>query len=153
MERRIVYYHHPVFRLLQSWVLLAIGVLLGAALVPGIRYDGAGTLFLVVLLLSFLNAFLKPLLLLFTLPFIMLTMGLGILLINAVLFLVAGRLVPGFEVAGFGSAFLGALVISVVGLLINALLPLELSYRDTIRRGKRGRKSRNGKNDDDVIDI
>lgn len=151
MEQQTPTFRHPVVRLFQSWALLAVGVLIGAAVVPGISYDSAGTLILVVVLLSLLNAFLKPLLLLFTLPFIMLTMGLGILLINAVLFLLAGQLVPGFEVAGFWAAFFGALIISFVGFLLNVLLPIETSYRATIRRNRR--TGGTGRKDDDVIDI
>ncbi len=147
MKRKTTMIQHPAFRLIQSWLFLAAGVLLGAAIVPGIAYDTVGTLVLVVVLLSLLNAFLKPLLMLFALPFIVLTMGLGILLINAVLFLMAGQLVPGFDVSGFGAAFLGALIISVVGALVNLLLPLELSYRTTMRGRRRKPK------DDDVIDI
>lgn len=154
MVRQTVWIHHPVFRLLQTWALLALGVLIGAAVVPGIRYESFGTLILVVVLLSLLNAFLKPLLMLFALPFIMLTLGLGILLINAVLFLIAGQLVPGFEVAGFGAAFLGALIISGVGFLINVLLPVEVSYRATVRGKRPGRRGpKSGKNGDDFIDI
>lgn len=157
MARQTLWIHHPAFRLLQSWALLAIGVLIGAAVVPGISYESFGTLVLVVVLLSLFNAFLKPLLMLFALPFIMLTMGLGILLINALLFLVAGQLVPGFDVAGFGAAFVGALIISGVGFLINVLLPVEVSYRATTRRKGPGppppRNGKSGKKDDDVIDI
>ncbi len=143
--------YHPALRILQSWVVLAVGILIAAALVPGIRFETGGTLLLVVVLLSLLNAFLKPLLMLFALPFIMLTLGLGILLINAVLFLIAGRLVPGFDVDGFGSAFLGALIISGITFFVSLLLPLEMSYRATLRKSRATR--RKPKNDDDVIDI
>src|SRR5258708_35362027 len=94
--------------LLVRWAVLALGVVLSTVLVPGISYDTGLTLFLVVVLLSFFNTVLKPLLLLFTLPFIVLTLGIGIWLINAVLFYFVGRLVAGFHVAGFGSAPFGA---------------------------------------------
>lgn len=108
--------------LLLRWLVLALGVLLSAKLVPGISYDSGSSLVVVVLLLSLCNVVLKPLLLLFTLPFIVLTMGLGIWLINAVLFYFVGRLVEGFHVAGFGSALLGALIVSVTGMIINRLM-------------------------------
>jgi len=72
--------------------------------------------------LSFFNAVLKPLLLLFTLPFIVLSLGIGIWIINAILFYFVGRLVDGFYVAGFGSALLGALIVSLTNLLMNRLL-------------------------------
>jgi putative membrane protein len=108
--------------LLLRWLVLALGVLLAERLLPGIRCDSGLTLVVVVLLLSFFNVVLKPLLLLFTLPFIILSMGLGIWLINAVLFYAVGKLVDGFHVAGFGSALLGALIVSVTNIIINRLL-------------------------------
>jgi putative membrane protein len=130
--------------LLLRWLVLALGVLLAERLLPGIRCDNGVTLVVVVLLLSFFNVVLKPLLLLFTLPFILLSMGLGIWLINAVLFYAVGRLVEGFHVAGFGSALLGALIVSVTNLIINRLLtPPPKPPRPPSARGKGG----------DVIDI
>ena len=108
--------------LLVRWAALALGVVLSTVLVPGISYDTSLTLFIVVVLLSFFNAVLKPLLMLFTLPFIVLTLGLGIWLINALLFYFVGRLVEGFHVAGFGSALFGALIVSVANLVMNRVL-------------------------------
>ncbi|MEI7673207.1 MAG: phage holin family protein, partial [Deltaproteobacteria bacterium] len=90
--------------------------------VPGISYDTGGTLAAVVLVLSFFNAVLKPLLLFFTLPFIVLSLGIGVWIINALLFYFVGRLVDGFYVAGFGSALLGAFIVSMTNLLMNRLL-------------------------------
>jgi putative membrane protein len=113
---------HPVVNLLLRWSILALGVALAAKIVPGISYTDGFTLFWVVVLLSFFNAILKPLLVLFTLPFIVLTMGVGMLVINALLFLWVGRLVEGFRVAGFWSALLGALIVSVTNIAVNALL-------------------------------
>ena len=111
----------PLLQLIVRWAVLALGVMLATKLVPGIRCDDGPTLIVVVLLLSFFNAILKPLLVLFTLPFILLTMGLGMIVINALLFLFVSRLVEGFYVAGFGSAILGALIVSVTNLILNRL--------------------------------
>ena len=108
--------------LLVRWLVLALGVVLSATLVPGIAYDSGTTLLVVVLILSFFNAVLKPLLVLFTLPFIVISLGLGVWLINALIFYVTGRLVDGFHVAGFGSALLGALIVSVTNLLLSRAL-------------------------------
>jgi putative membrane protein len=108
--------------LLVRWFVLALGVVLSTKIVPGISYDTGTTLAVVVLVLSFFNAVLKPLLLLFTLPFIVLSLGIGIWIINAILFYFVGRLVDGFHVAGFGSALLGALIVSTTNLLMNRLL-------------------------------
>ena len=108
-------------QLFVRWLVLALGVLLATKLVPGISCSDGATLIVVVVLLSFFNAILKPLLLLFTLPFILLTMGLGIILINALLFYWAGELVAGFEVRSYGSAIGGALVVSVTNLVVSIL--------------------------------
>ena len=108
--------------LLVRWFVLALGVALSTKIVPGISYDTGTTLAVVVVVLSFFNAVLKPLLLLFTLPFIVLSLGVGIWIINAILFYFVGRLVDGFHVAGFGSALLGALIVSLTNLLMNRLL-------------------------------
>jgi putative membrane protein len=107
----------PLLQLLLRWLVLAIGVTLATRLIPGITCNDGTTLLLVVLLLSFFNAILKPLLVLFTLPFILLTMGLGMVVINALLFLLVSRLVDGFEVAGFWPAAGGAIIVSLTNVL------------------------------------
>jgi putative membrane protein len=130
--------------LLVRWLVLAVGVVLSAKIVPGISYDTGTTLAVVVLVLSFFNAVLKPVLLLFTLPFIILSLGIGIWLINAMLFYFAGRLVDGFHVAGFRSALFGALIVSVTNLVMSRLLkPPPPPGPPSARPGRR----------DDVIDI
>ena len=72
--------NHPVVQLLLRWCVLAVGVALATRIINGIHYDSGGTLLAVVLLLSLFNAVLKPLLLLFALPFIVMTLGIGILI-------------------------------------------------------------------------
>ena len=104
------------------WLILAAGVALGTWLVPGISCDSGVTLVVVVVLLSLFNAILKPLLVVFTLPFVVLSLGLGIWLINAFLFLLVGRLVEGFHVRDFWSALWGALIISLTNILLSGLL-------------------------------
>lgn len=114
--------NHAFVNLLLRWLVLALGVVLSTKLVPGISCDSTLTLVVVVLLLSFFNVVLKPVLMLFALPFILLTLGLGIWLINALLFYIVAWLVDGFHVAGFGSALLGALIVSLTSMLINRLM-------------------------------
>ena len=106
-------------QLFMRWVILALGVTLATKLGIGIRCDSGSTLLVVVVLLSFFNAILKPLMVLFTLPFILLTLGLGMVVINALLFLLVARLVDGFYVASFWSAVGGAIVVSVTNLILN----------------------------------
>ena len=131
--------------MLVRWLVLALGVVLSTKVVPGISYDTGTTLVVVVLVLSFFNAVLKPLLLLFTLPFIVLTLGIGIWIINAILFYFVGRLVDGFHVATFGAALLGALIVSVTNMILSRMLgpPRPPSGPGPSRPVKR----------DDVIDI
>ena len=114
--------NNGIVNLLVRWSVLALGVVLSTKLVSGISYDDGATLLLVVLLLSFFNAVLRPLLLLFTLPFIVLTLGIGVWLINACLFYFVGHLVEGFYVAGFGAALWGALIVSLTNLIMTGLL-------------------------------
>jgi putative membrane protein len=108
-------------QLLMRWAILALGVTLATKLGIGITCDSGMTLLVVVVLLSFFNVILKPLMVLFALPFILLTLGLGMVVINALLFLLVGRLVEGFHVAGFWSAVGGAVVVSVTNLILNAV--------------------------------
>lgn len=135
--------NHPFINLLVRWSVLALGVALAAKIIPGISYQDGTTLLVVVLLLSFFNAILKPLLILFTLPLILLTMGIGMLVINALLFLWVGRLVEGFHVADFWSALWGALIVSVTNIVLNGLL------RNSTRKSVPPKPPR----PDDVIDI
>ncbi len=108
--------------LLIRWLFLALGVVVATRIVKGISYDTVGTLVVVVLLLSFLNAVLRPLLLLVSLPFILLTAGLGVIVVNALLFSFVGYLVEGFTVASFWSALGGSLVVSFTNFLLSAFL-------------------------------
>ena len=132
--------NHSLGNWLVRWGVLALGVALSAHIVPGIGYRDFTTLVVVVLLLSFFNLFLKPLLVLFTLPFIVLTMGLGVIVINALLFLFVGWLVNGFYVAGFWSAVGGACVVSVTNFVMSRVLGAPSQSRPTAKS-------------DDVIDI
>ncbi len=114
--------HRAWLNLVIRWMVLALGVALSARIVPGIGYDSGTTLLVVVALLSLFNAILKPLLVLFTLPFVVLSLGLGVWLINAALFLGVSRLVPGFTVRDFWAALWGALIVSLTNVLASGLL-------------------------------
>lgn len=145
--------------LFKSWLLIALGVLIASHVFSGIRYSDTGALLVAVLLLSLCNVFLKPLLMLFALPFIILTFGLGIWLINALLFLLVAELVAGFSVDSFGYALAGALVVSLTGAAANLLFGnTRVNVRTTRSasadgEGSNGKKKHSLKDDDDVIDI
>ena len=113
---------HPWLNLLMRWAILAVGVALSAVIVPGITYDSGVTLLVVVALLSLFNAILKPLLVIFTLPFVVLSLGLGIWFINALLFLAVSKLVDGFYVHDFWSALWGALIVSLTNFVLSGFL-------------------------------
>jgi putative membrane protein len=143
--------------LLKQWVVISTGVGIASFFIDGIRFESISSLILAVLFISLFNVFIKPVLVLFGLPFIMMTLGLGILLINAVIFALAGYLVPGFHVLGFGAAFWGAFVVSLTTLLVNVLLirPKITVQQTRPRRAPGvagGAKEYRGKLDD-VIDV
>ena len=105
---------------LQRWITTTLGVLVAANVVRGIDYDTTGGLLAASLLLGVLNAFLKPVMLLLSLPLLVATLGLFVLFINAFLLYVVGLLVKSFRVEDFWAAFWGALIISLVSLAASA---------------------------------
>lgn len=144
--------NHSFVTLLLRWLFTAVGVVLASKLVTGISYDTPTTLFIVVLLLSFLNTALRPVLIAMSLPLIVLTAGFGLILINAVLFLLVGALVKGFQVDGFFSALLGSVVVGLTSLFLSIFIKPE--GRTPGPSGNRTKKPPFVKGgDDDVIDI
>lgn len=110
---------------LSNWFINTLGVLVAAHLVQGIRYESWEALLVASLMLGVFNALLRPLLLLLALPLVLLTLGFFLLIINALLLFFVGWLVHGFQVATFGAAFWGALVVSLVSLVLNPLLGMK----------------------------
>lgn len=108
--------------LLFRWLLNALALLLVANLVPGIHVGSLYTALLVALVLGIINAVLRPLLLLLTLPITVLTLGIFALIVNALLFWLASTVVKGFMVDGFVPAFWGALLLWVLSWGTNMLL-------------------------------
>lgn len=109
-------------KLLLQWLLIAFAVYLATLTSSGIEVADNKTLFVVVVLLSLFNVFLKPFLILFALPFVIMTLGLGIWVINALILYLTGVLIDGFTVASAGSALWGAFLISLVSGLSTVLL-------------------------------
>jgi putative membrane protein len=113
-----------VKKFLQSWAINTLAVLVAVYVVPGIRFEDSSlwTPFVASLVLGILNAFIRPILMLWALPLVILTLGLFRLVINALVLYVVGLLLGHyFQVDGFWAAFLGALVISIVSTLLNLL--------------------------------
>lgn len=109
-------------RFLQSWLINTLAVLVAVYIVPGIHYRTWVDLAVASLLLGILNAVIRPILMLLSLPLLIFTLGLFILVINALLLDFVGYLLrPAFSVEDFSAAFWGALIISVVALILNTL--------------------------------
>jgi len=108
---------------LVHWAVLAIALLVAVRLVPGVTISSYGTLAVAALVVGFVNAFVRPVLALLSLPITVLTLGLFYLVVNGACLMIAAALVPGFRVDGCLPAILGALVVSLAGWLLGMLLP------------------------------
>jgi len=109
-------------RFLMRVLLNALAVSVAAYFVPGVILTGPGPAILAGVILGFVNAIVRPVLLLLTLPFTLLTLGLFIFVVNAICFALTAALVPGFDLSGFWSAFFGALIVTIVSWVLNGLL-------------------------------
>ncbi len=109
-------------RLLLNWVLSAVAVWIVAQLVPGIHVSGAAAALIAALVIGFINATIGALLKIITFPLTLLTLGVFWFVINALMLKLASALVPGFQVHGFLAAFIGAIVLSVVNLVLKAIV-------------------------------
>jgi putative membrane protein len=105
---------------LLRWFVTTLSVLGATWLIPGISYDTIGTLLGAALLLGIINALVRPVLLLLSLPFIIVTMGFFILVINALLILFVSKVIPGFHVAGFWTALFAGIVIGVISWVLSS---------------------------------
>jgi putative membrane protein len=124
----------PIF---MRVLVMGIAVFLAVTVVPGIESDSLGAGLAAVLVLTILNALIRPLLYLLSLPLIVVSLGLFLVVINALLLQLTAALVKGFSVAGFWSSFWGALVISVVSAVLNLFLAVEQTRVGTIDRPHR----------------
>ena len=107
---------------LIHWLVTAVSLAVGARLIPGIHVSSLAVLLLASLILGLVNAFVRPVILVLTLPLTILTLGLFYLVVNGLAFALAAALVPGFTVASLGSAVGGALIVSLVSWAIGSLL-------------------------------
>lgn len=105
--------------LLLRWLLFTLAIMFVAWLVPGISIENFQSAMLVTVIMALINIFIRPLIVFITLPINILTLGIFTLVINALLFMFAGYIAPGFYVDGFLAAFLGSVVLSFLGLIIN----------------------------------
>ena len=105
---------------LIRWLVTTIAVFAAEKIIPGIHCNSAGALLGASLLLGIVNAFVRPILLLLSIPFIIVTMGLFILVVNALMLMLVAQIVPSFSVDGFWNAFFGSMVISLVSWILSS---------------------------------
>ena len=109
-------------KLLLVWLINAVALMAVPYLLPGITVSSFMTALIAALVLGLVNAVIRPILILLTLPATILTLGLFIFVINGLLFWAVGSFVQGFVVDGFWAGFLGAIVYSVISWLLSGLL-------------------------------
>jgi putative membrane protein len=109
-------------RMLLNWVLSAVAVWVVAQVVPGIHVSGAVAALIAALAIGFINATIGAVLKIITFPLTVVTLGVFWFVINAAMLELASVLVPGFQVRGFVAAFIGAIVLSVVNLVLKAIV-------------------------------
>jgi len=145
----------PMRDFLHQFVVGTLAVLVAVHLVPEIKYEKPVDLLLATLVLGFLNGFLRPLLMLGCLPLLILTLGMFLIVINAGLLMLTAEFVDGFSVKWFWPAFWGALIISIVTLIVNTLTGGGRSKFQFLRDRQKEKKTGYDHDDDDgpVIDV
>ena len=109
-------------KLLLAWIINTVSLIAVAYLVPSISVSGFGAALVAALVLGLVNTFIRPILVLLTLPVTIVTLGLFIFVINGLLFWFVGSFIEGFVVAGFWAGVFGAIVYSLISWLLSALL-------------------------------
>ena len=108
--------------LFLRWLLNAIALWVTSEVISGIHVDGIAAWFFAAIALGIFNAILRPLLIIITLPINLITLGLFTFIINGAMLYLTASVVVGFSIDGFGSAILGALVLSIVSFLLNIFI-------------------------------
>jgi len=111
-----------MLRLLLVWLINTVALIAVAYLMPSVTISSFGAALIAALVLGLVNAVIRPILILLTLPATLLTLGLFIFIINGLLFWFVGSFIQGFFVAGFWAGVLGAIIYSVITWLLSALL-------------------------------
>jgi putative membrane protein len=112
----------PPMKLIVRWLLLAAALLLVAHLYAGVQVASFASALIAALVLGLLNTLVRPLLVLLTLPVTLLTLGLFLFVINALMFWAAAGILEGFHVTGFGAALIGSLIYSLAGVVIDVAI-------------------------------
>ena len=136
---------------LIKWAVNIATLFVVIHIIAGVSIDSWETVIVAAFVLGLLNAFVKPAIILFTLPFTVLTLGFFMLIINAFIFYIASKFVKGFEVINFWSAFWAALLFSIISSILNFLLAPKVNIRYAGFR--HGPGNHHKIDDDDVIDV
>jgi len=136
---------------LIKWAVNIATLFIVIHVIAGVSIDSWETVIVAAFVLGLLNAFLKPVIILFTLPFTILTLGFFMLIINAFIFYMASKFVKGFEVINFWSAFWAALLFSIISSILNFVLAPKVNLRYASFRHGSGNSRKI--DDDDVIDV
>ena len=110
-------------RILIRWLVTTAAILISAYLLPGVSVRNLGAALVTALVLGLINAIIRPILLILTLPLTIVTLGLFIFVLNALLVLLTSAIVPGFHVQSFGWALIFSLVFSVVSFILHRIVP------------------------------
>ncbi|MEJ2718388.1 MAG: phage holin family protein [Deltaproteobacteria bacterium] len=123
------------------WLILTLAILILPYLISGVRVEGFGTALAAAAILAVLNAIVRPVLIILTLPLTVVTLGLFILIINALLFELAGFFVPGLQIASFWSALFGSIIVSIISWIMNFAVAGGGWERKVVVRRKRDSKT------------
>lgn len=102
--------------------ITAFGLWVADVVLAGVRFDGAGPLFLAALLLGLVNAFIRPIVIVLTLPFTLLTLGLFLFVINGAMVLLVARVMEAFHLEGLGTAIIASIIVGITGWLANGFV-------------------------------
>jgi len=122
LENKIEDVGRACLKLLIKWVLLTLSILIVSYLLEGVKVEDFSSALMAAALLGILNSLVRPLLILLTLPINLITFGIFIFIINAILLMLVSHVITGFHVAGFWTAVFGSILISVSNALLNWLV-------------------------------
>ncbi len=108
-------------RFLIHWLVIALALWVTAYILPGVNVDSYQALAIAAVVLGLVNALIRPILTILTLPITILTLGLFYLVVNGLTFLLASKIVPGFHVGGFWWAVIGALLVSIISSFVGGV--------------------------------
>jgi putative membrane protein len=111
-----------IINFLLTWLIAAASLLLTAYIVPGFEFDSFGTAAIAALILGLVNAFVRPIIFIFTFPLTIITLGLFLFVINAFMLWFVGVLTPGFLITGFIPALLASIVLTIVSTVLGLLV-------------------------------